>query len=221
LTASHHPDRALLLDYATGALEDPFALIVATHMALCPACRMEVSAMEAIGGALLDVAEPRDDGLDKDDSFASLMARIESLPAEPAPLPRPPLDPAMAMIPRPLRDRLSSGPGQLPWRPQGPVETVFLPCDLPRHKVRMLRIAPGRGVPRHTHRGVELTLVLQGGFSDETGHYGRGDLESADGTLDHRPVADPGGPCLCLAVTSAPLRLTGRLGRLIDPFLDI
>lgn len=221
MTVSHHPDRSLLLDYATGTLEDPFALIVATHMALCPACRTEVAAMEAIGGALLENAEPSGGGIAADKSFAGLMARIDSQPDEPAPSPRQPLDPAMALIPRPLRDRLSQAPASLPWRRQGPVETVFLPCDLPRHKVRMLRIAAGRGVPRHTHRGVELTLVLQGGFSDATGHFVRGDLESADGALDHRPVADPDGPCLCLAVTSAPLRLTGRLGRLIDPFLDI
>lgn len=32
-------------------------------------------------------------------------------------------------------------------------------------------------------------------------------------------MADPDGECLCLAVTEAPMRLTGVVGRLIAPFL--
>ena len=221
MTVSHNPDPSLLLDYATGTLADPFALIVATHMALCPACRREVAALEAVGGALLEQAVEAGEPAIDETAFERAMARIEALPPEPAPAPRPAPDAASRFIPRPLRDRLPASLDKLPWRRQGPVETVFLPCDLPRHRVRVLRIAPGRGVPRHTHRGTELTLVLQGGFSDATGHFLRGDMESVDPHVDHRPVADPGEPCVCLAVTSAPLRLTGALGRLIDPFLDI
>ena len=85
----------------------------------------------------------------------------------------------------------------------------------------MLRIAPGHGVPQHSHRGTELTLVLEGGFSDITGHYVRGDIQVADQELDHQPVADDHVACICLAVTSDHLRLTGPLGRIIDPFLRV
>ena len=77
----------------------------------------------------------------------------------------------------------------------------------------------GRQVPQHTHEGSELTVVLDGAFHDETGHYGRGDLVIADSSLDHRPTADEEQDCLCLAVTDAPLRLTGRFGRFFNPFI--
>jgi putative transcriptional regulator len=76
----------------------------------------------------------------------------------------------------------------------------------------LLKIAPGAGLPLHTHRGNELTLVLSGGFTDETGAFRRGDLEVADGALEHRPVAMPDQPCICLAVTDAPLNFRGPLG---------
>ncbi len=76
-------------------------------------------------------------------------------------------------------------------------------------------------MPSHTHAGLELTLVLQGGFCDRTGHFLRGDVAEADSDVDHRPVADDDGPCLCLAVTDAPLRLTGRVGRMLNPFVRI
>ena len=74
-------------------------------------------------------------------------------------------------------------------------------------------------MPVHTHASSELTLVLAGGFTDQFGHFLRGDLAEADASVEHRPVADPGEDCLCLAVTDGPMRLTGPLGRLINPFL--
>ena len=84
-----------------------------------------------------------------------------------------------------------------------------------------MRIKSGTAMPSHTHEGTELTLVLAGGFSDERGHFLRGDLAEVDASVDHRPIADPGDDCICLAVTDAPLRLTGPFGRLLNPFLRI
>ena len=33
-------------------------------------------------------------------------------------------------------------------------------------KARLLRIRPGIKIPRHTHAGTEMTLVLAGGFTE-------------------------------------------------------
>jgi len=77
-------------------------------------------------------------------------------------------------------------------------------------------VKAGAALPQHTHEGAEYTLLLTGGFSDETGHYRRGDVAIADPSIDHRPVADEGEDCICLAVTDAPLRLTGRFGRYLN-----
>tara|TARA_B100000676_G_scaffold176697_1_gene173388 strand:- start:1423 stop:2082 length:660 start_codon:yes stop_codon:yes gene_type:complete len=216
---SHHPDQTLLLDYATGAMSDAFSLIIATHLAMCPACRREVSALERIGGAMLDRENPPQA---RGDDFEALMARIERDEREPEVRPaRPPVPPALATFPRPLRDRLTSLGSDVPWNRRGAIETAFLPAAEPGHKIRMLRIAPGHGVPQHSHRGTELTLVLEGGFSDITGNYVRGDIQVADQELDHQPLADDQVACICLAVTSDRLRLTGPLGRIIDPLLRV
>ncbi len=85
-------------------------------------------------------------------------------------------------------------------------------------KTRLLRIKAGTALPQHTHEGHEFTLLLAGGFSDASGHYLRGDVAVADASVDHRPVADDGEDCLCLAVTDAPLRLTGPFGRYLNFF---
>lgn len=42
--------------------------------------------------------------------------------------------------------------------------------------VALLRYAPGAGVPRHLHRGLETILVLEGSQSDERGTYPTGSL---------------------------------------------
>ena len=87
--------------------------------------------------------------------------------------------------------------------------------------VRLLYIPGGQAVPDHSHHGLELTLVLQGSFHDETGRYGVGDLEIADDTLEHTPIADEGEPCICLAATDAPLRFRALVPRLLQPFFRI
>ena len=212
----HHPAAERLLDYASGGLPEPMALLVATHLALCPRCRRETAELEALAGALLETLPPEPVAAD---SLERVLARIEQpAPAEPAAEQLAPGDPS---LPRPLRDYAGGTLEALPWRRLGPIAEVQLLRDFPGFTTRLLRIRGGLGVPVHTHRGSELTLVLSGAFSDEGGHYARGDVEEADAEVTHRPVADPGEDCLCLAVTDAPLKLTSRFGRLLNPFLRI
>jgi len=68
---------------------------------------------------------------------------------------------------------------------------------------------------------MELTLVLQGRFDDETGTFGVGDLEIADEDLEHTPIAGAGDPCICLAATDAPLRFRTFVPRLLQPLFRI
>ena len=108
---------------------------------------------------------------------------------------------------------------QLPWKRLGPVAEYPLLKEVSGYKTQLLRIQAGRKVPQHTHDGNELTVVLRGAYNDGIGHYARGDLSVADGSIKHQPKADEGEECLCLAVTDARLRLTGTIGRLLNPFI--
>jgi putative transcriptional regulator len=60
--------------------------------------------------------------------------------------------------------------------------------------------------------------VLTGGFTDVTGSYRRGDLQTTTPDIVHHPVTDADGYCVTLAMTDAPLKfmspLVGVLGRL-------
>jgi putative transcriptional regulator len=50
---------------------------------------------------------------------------------------------------------------------------------------------------------------------------GRGDIQVADPTIDHRPSAEPGEDCICLAATDAPLRFEAFMPRLLQPLFRI
>lgn len=224
MTPTHHPGDDLLVAYAAGTLDEAPSVVVATHLALCPACRTEVARLEAIGGALLEDAAPaalRADRLDELMACLDDAAAVEEPASRPAPAPTPPC----LVLPEPLRSYVGRDLAAVPWKPllRG-VDLFEIPIPArtgagARTRTRLMRIRGGTAVPQHTHCGTELTLVLAGGFRDETGSFRRGDLAVTDQEIDHRPVADPGEDCICVAVTDAPLRLTGRLGRLLNPFV--
>jgi putative transcriptional regulator len=207
----HHPSEELLLGHAAGSLPAPVALVVATHLALCPLCRGEIRRLEALGGVLLEDLAPEPVG-------AECRARTLALLDQPPP-PRPPRPRASGPLPGPLALLAPDGLDRLAWRKLGPLAEADLLEGYPGFRTRLMRVRPGAAMPQHTHRGMELTLVLTGGFRDEDGHFRRGDLAEADAEVDHRPIADDDEECLCLAVTDAPLRLTGLFGRLLNPFL--
>jgi putative transcriptional regulator len=209
VTPDRHPSEELLLDHASGALPEAAALLVATHLALCPKCRAGLAALEHAGAELFELAEapPLDPGL-----LERTLARLAEAAPEPQPAPR-----ASGWPPRPLRDYLSGGFDELPWRRR--LSGVYS-CPVPgvgRGKAEMLRIEPGRSVPHHTHRGVEMTLVLDGSYRDSLGRFARGDVCVADETIEHRPVADRDADCICLTVTEAPLRFSGPFGWIANP----
>jgi len=210
-----HLSDAILLDYAAGNLSEGWSLAIATHIALCPDCRNRVLAAEAIGGAMIETIEPAPVG---EDVLAATLARIETDSTPPAPRkPSPPADP---VFPEPLRSYLENG-GGIAWRKLSPsAQTFIIPTGDRSTTARLLKIAAGAAMPVHSHRGRELTLVLQGAFHDEGGMFARGDIEEADEEVEHQPIAVAGEDCICLAVTDARLKFRG-LPRLLQPFLGI
>jgi len=213
---NHHPGEDMLWEYVTGTMREPVAVVTATHLALCPICRGEVHRLETIAGSLFESVDPEDvesDLLDR--TIGRLETNQDAVGA--AETVDQPADPT---VPRPLRDYLPGPLDTLHWdaRRHGPARVRLLP-EAEGFDVRLLKIEAGAAMPRHGHAGHEFTLVLNGGFSDASGRYGRGDLAIADPSVDHAPIADGDEDCICLAVTDAPLRLTGRFGRLLNPFV--
>ncbi|MGF7177179.1 ChrR family anti-sigma-E factor [Azospirillum doebereinerae] len=213
---NHHPSDALLVDYGAGALGEGLSLAVALHLTRCPECRAALAGIDAVGGALLEGLPP--DPLERL-TLAGVLAELDrDPPMRPAPRPMA-ADPS---LPGPLRGYVPSL-AAAPWRRLAPgVRRVELMPRTPRGGgAQLLRIAPGVGVPHHGHRGLELTVVLSGAYSDGLARYAAGDLAEMDGDRQHQPVADSGDECVCVIATEAPLRFTGLLGRLMQPLIRL
>ncbi|WP_169193930.1 ChrR family anti-sigma-E factor [Devosia sp. MC1541] len=217
MSLHHHTSEALLLDYASGNLAEGWSLAIATHLAMCPECRQRLDIIEATAGALLAEIAPVAGPADAWESFA------ERLEVEPAPRAAKPVrdeQVTVGEIPQPLRDYVGRF-DQIKWKRVGNAHQVILPINDGETMVRLLRIPAGKPVPEHSHGGRELTLVLQGSFHDEVDRFGPGDLEEADGSLTHQPIAGTDMDCICLAVTDAPLKFSSRLVRFMQPYLGI
>jgi len=207
---NHHTPDALLAAYAAGSLPQPFSMVVAAHISLCLECRAAYESHAAMGGAVLEAV---DEVAVSDALKDSLLAMLDEPATEARPQPR------SGVYPGPVMEALKGKPPR--WKRLGMGTRQCILSSGPEGSVRLLYIPPGQAVPDHSHGGLELTLVLQGSFSDETGSFGVGDLEVADETLEHTPVADPGAPCICLAATDAPLRFSSFVPRMLQPLFRI
>ncbi|PTQ75859.1 ChrR family anti-sigma-E factor [Celeribacter persicus] len=204
----HHIPDDVLDAYRAGTLPHAFAVVVAAHISICDACRAQLEASDMVGGALL-AGEPK--AQMRPEARARLMDLLDTPP--------PPAPRGSGVFPAPVMSELNGQPPR--WRMLGGgIRQQILFADR-SGSLRLLYIPPGKAVPEHGHRGLELTLVLQGSFSDSEGEFVRGDVEAAHDEIDHQPVAGPGAPCICLAATDAPLRFHAMVPRLLQPLFRI
>ena len=213
---NHHVSDALLMAYEAGSLAEGWSLAVATHLAFCPDCRARARDAEALGGTLL---ETLDSAAVDDLAFDAVLARIErpddiATDAVPAP--------ATSNVPAPLRPYIGSDLDAVRWKRIGTAGfQAMIETGDSETQVRLLRFPAGTPVPQHTHRGLELTVVLRGTLVDDTERFGLGEIEEADDSIEHTPCAGHDDECICLAVTDAPLRFRSLIVRMAQPFLGI
>lgn len=214
---THHLSDDFLIEYSTGALPKPEALVVGSHIAICADCRARVETFENVSAVLLEDGDTEDVSAD---ALAAVLSRIDEAAEDSGDEPLIEFDRAtLEVIPPPLRSYLGDNLSALNWKrtARGIDEASLLRED--EVKISLLRIRAGQKVPSHTHGGDEFTLVLSGGYTDGDAHYGKGDVSVADGSTDHAPVADDDGPCLCLTVRNGSTRLTGPIGRFLNPMV--
>jgi putative transcriptional regulator len=181
------PTEMLLAAYAAGTLSEPFAVLVASHLQMTA-----------------------------DSAAAMSNRRWVSMPQRGPHGPIPAAHQIDVFMPLALRSYVGRHLGALEWRMLLPgLEQCRIARD-ERGEASFLRCRPGKAIPAHTHGGLEAVLVLQGGFRDQNGHHAPGDIAVADGTIDHRPVADHAVECIIFVVQEAPVRLTGPFGRVVQ-----
>jgi putative transcriptional regulator len=212
-----HPGLSLLEQFSEGTLNADVALAVAAHVDLCPHCQQLNNDITTDLAGQLAAQTVKADNTD----WSAMLANIIAQPQQEKPAPLAQQTAAQPIVvnqreftlPRALQ-RLAASHGK--WLHLGGIATAKLPTASAHH-VSLLYISKDTEVPLHTHRGLEMTLILAGKIVDENGSYHAGDLliNSPDDT--HTPRTLPDEDCLCLSVLSAPLQFKKGLTRLLNP----
>jgi putative transcriptional regulator len=210
MTIMHHPSDVTLGAFASGTLDEARAVVVATHISLCPQCRRVLRAFEHVGGELLEATAPADMGAA---ALERAMARLDSA--------APPLTASeqikpVSDLPAPLNQyalgRWRRIGGGLQTRP------VHVASD-GDVRVFLLKGGPGTRLPRHPHTGTEWTCVIQGAYCDEQGRYGPGDFDEVDESIEHYQVVEEGTPCIAVVAMQGGIKLQGWMGWLLQPLI--
>lgn len=193
-----HPSEAVLADYASGALRSAFSAVVAAHLEFCPHCRGEVARLEAVGGALIEALAPAE----MDEArLAAALAALDGAPTDPPTAAGSTED--RAAFGRELW--LAPGMGIRKASEGGKGELLYL-----------LRLPSGQRTLPHGHGGTEFTTVLRGAYTDDGEIYAAGDFCELDASVDHQPHVSSDSECVCMIASERPMRMTTRVGRLVQ-----
>lgn len=211
---SHHFDDATLIAYSSGTLTKGMALLVDSHLEMCEQCSEQVQTSNRIGGDLLNKLNPVEMNAGSLDALLGMLDEVEPEAAVE-------LNRASSEIPSALAAYIGEDLDKLEWKTMGlGVQQYDLKLG-GLGAARLLRIQPGVSVPHHTHTGNELTLILRGSYVDEIGRFQVGDVADLDNQLEHQPIVDTDQECICLIATDAPLKFSGLMGKLVQPFIGL
>ena len=210
-----HPDTRQLEAFCSGQVPASLALIMSAHLDMCSHCRQRYSDIMARQSEVALSESAPSDGFD--DMLADILSAPEPVrePVEPAVPAELELDGRKFLLPRALRrvaqnrGNWSRIPGNL-WQTQ-----VFLGGQ---EQANFIYMEKGGKVPEHTHTGSEITLVINGHFSDGVSSYQSGDIMFLDGHHTHAPMTDNEEGCLVFSIVDKPLHFTSGLARLLNPF---
>ncbi|MDA0978701.1 MAG: ChrR family anti-sigma-E factor [Proteobacteria bacterium] len=213
-----HPEPDLLVEYTSGTLQLAPCISVTAHLQYCDKCSQAVESLKSLGGSMLETCE-------KSVVSDNLLDRVLDCIEQEGDIPRAEtprrtqdsLDAFARDLPEYVRDLLPAG--ALPWRSlTSSLRVAPVSVGEENYELALHRILAGGKAPEHDHRGMEITVVLKGSFSDEDGLYQPGDFIVRQPGDTHRPLAAKNEECICLSVLEAPIRLTG-VKRVLNPFL--
>lgn len=227
----HHPNAAILKDFVDGNLADSVSLIVSSHVELCEHCQKQVSMLTAqaadsvfesdtsafesdTSGLQLSDSEMdaflSDDGEFDFDAIAQITADSSQAIEVTPEVQQVTVADTTFTIPRAL-----NSVARKDWMNLGKISRARLDFDDEAHHTSLLHIDKDGQVPCHTHKGFEITLLLEGSFEDEMGVYNKGDFIWLDGDHSHQPATKEG--CVCLTVSSDALYFTKGVSQLFNP----
>lgn len=235
----YHPTDNVLRDFSLGKLDDVLTAMVGAHLGFCDQCRQQVRQLDAVEAEVIfngdqsvatnEASQGQVQSVSETNLAIDIDALVEDLVedvvSQPAAVETQPARKTLTMN---VQGRAIEVPAVL----SGIVERSgawnhvmgeVWQSPVARHglgyQIDFIYMEAGGSIPKHTHKGREITIILEGSFADEQGKYFAGDFLVRSEADEHVPVATRG--CLCLAVIDAPLHFTSGVARLLNPFSSL
>jgi putative transcriptional regulator len=211
----HHPTKMLLESYVAGELPASLSAAISIHQEMCLSCSEQIDLLTQQQAEHTFSSEH--DSMGKETLLPDFSEMIEAIVSDEGIEETTTLDLKVLEI--------KGKPFTLPralthmdlgrWVNLGKISRAKLDLNEGERHSHLLYIEPNGVIPKHTHKGIELTLLLEGSFSDEMGEYHAGDFIVLDGNHHHQPMTNTG--CLCLTVVDDALRFTEGVSKLLNP----
>jgi putative transcriptional regulator len=210
-----HPTFKQLKEFSSGTSEPALALMISAHVDMCTECLHNCQAIQKkLSAEAFSHQMPLD---------AKYKSMVEDIFQQPEPDFIAPsesssiieLDGRSFTLPRALSRYVKNTGnwshlmGKL-W--QAPVDLGDI------GKANFIYMEKGGSVPEHTHKGSEMTLVIDGQYSDGIDNYDCGDFSIMDHSNKHLPHSDADEGCLVFTIVDQPLYFTAGIARLLNPF---
>lgn len=210
----HHPSAEMLAQFNRAELPAGISSAVSAHLDLCSCCRQRsVELVEQASEQWFDDVEPVN-ATDFDDLLSDILSQPRQVP----PSDKPPVSERVHLLEHSVEvpPVLAKAAGEsLHWNKlPGGISLANLALDR-KAQCDFLYMKPGSQIPRHKHQGIEITLVLDGTFTDDRGDYHRGDFILRSGEDSHGASSEEG--CLCFTVLENPVIFTSGLARMLNP----
>lgn len=213
-----HPSTELLSAYAAGNLSLSQSLCVAAHVENCVHCQLAVGKLQNLAAHYFEeqatnnievsdtLRESVFSSLDKADTREAIQTQTEIQHPE---------------LPRCINKMLPNDFSELKWeKVNRNVTAAKLFTDTSGELVQLYRVKAGKSAGKHGHKGEEINVVLCGSFTDNGMTYKKGDFAYSNHDIEHEPVASSEQDCICLTVTTAPVKVSGMLARIINPLIE-
>ena len=215
----HHPTHELLSSFVEGSLPASLSAGIAIHADLCPICAKNIAHMtkEYATDTFLHEEKIYSDAPLKDNTANQYSFMISSITSDSGIdeiKHKDSLDIEIKGTTYQLPKALSSM-SMMGWQKLGKLSRSRLNLNEGALHSSLLHIEKDGGVPSHTHKGFELTLLLEGTFEDEMGTYHKGDFIWLTGEHTHHPFTKSG--CLCYTVADDALQFKQGLSKLLNP----
>ncbi|MGJ8682926.1 ChrR family anti-sigma-E factor [Paraglaciecola sp.] len=224
----HHPKFELIQSFVNGDLPASLSAGIAMHAEMCPQCSQKIAQLteqvaeisfeesdlinldDSRGQQVSSKNSPLTNALNVEDMIEKITLSEEVFNAAPQSTKTVTLNDTPYKLPKALHNMSLGKAANI-----GKLSRSRVQLNEDEIHTSLLHISPGGGVPEHTHKGFELTLLLEGSFEDQHGEYVKGDFIMLDSANKHTPVSAQG--CLCYTVANDALHFTQGINRLLNP----